>query len=152
MTKTIEKTWDERSQELITSTLERIIELWDAWETLHKGDAPSVDIDGTCYTDGDDIIELATFDALSVEVRGGWYAPGAPTEADPEEFRILLSTGGPASQITGEIGQHGPENSIVSVQDWFKPWTKGWLPVTHDDKTNEQAAIAWFVSCFWLGE
>ena len=37
-------------------------------------------------------------DALSVLVRSGWYVPGSEA-AEPEEFEILLCTGGPAVRL-----------------------------------------------------
>lgn len=62
-------------------------------------------------------------DALSVEIRSGWTTLGHPLEA--EEFRILLTTGGPAVQIRGELGRHNePSRAWLEVQDWGKPWTQ----------------------------
>jgi len=61
---------------------------------------------------------------LSVEVRSGWYFPGADRNAPPEEFRILLSTGGPASQIVGTLSEYGDvETARFQYQDWGTPWT-----------------------------
>lgn len=60
-------------------------------------------------------------DPLSVQVRSGWYQPGGDHE--PEEFKILLCTGGPAVQIRGELNQHGePHRAWLEYQDWFTPW------------------------------
>lgn len=62
-------------------------------------------------------------DPLSLEVRSGWTSLGEPLQA--EEFNILLSTGGPAVRIVGELNQHGePYRAWLEVQDWFKPWTQ----------------------------
>lgn len=61
-------------------------------------------------------------DPLEVTVRSGWHAPGQ--DSDPEEYCILLSTGGPASRIIGELDQFGnPETARLEVQDWGTPWT-----------------------------
>lgn len=61
-------------------------------------------------------------DPLEVTVRTGWHAPGS--DADAEEYCILLSTGGPASRIIGELDQFGqPETARLEVQDWGTPWT-----------------------------
>lgn len=61
-------------------------------------------------------------DALSVEVRDGWHSPGE--DGEPEEYRILLCTGGPAVQIVGRLGVHGdPETAEIEYQDWGTPWT-----------------------------
>lgn len=43
-------------------------------------------------------------DALSVEVRSGWTELGG--DMAPEEFRIVLCTGGPHVEIRGELDQH----------------------------------------------
>lgn len=61
---------------------------------------------------------------LSVQVRSGWYSPGAECEK-PEEFEILLSTGGPALRIIGELDEHGqPDRPRLQYQDWGTPWTE----------------------------
>jgi hypothetical protein len=59
---------------------------------------------------------------LSVEVRSGWYCPGMV--AEPVEYQILLSTGGPALRITGQLGAHGEAVTAYMVyQDWGTSWT-----------------------------
>lgn len=59
---------------------------------------------------------------LSVQVRSGWTDPGATFEA--EEFEILLSTGGPALRILGELDEHKqPSRAWLEYQDWGTPWT-----------------------------
>lgn len=60
---------------------------------------------------------------LSLEVRSGWCALGS--ELSPEEFCILLSTGGPALRIVGDLGLFNcPEHSRMEWQDWGTPWTE----------------------------
>lgn len=65
--------------------------------------------------DGDDeareeAITAIDEDPLSVEVR--------------KEYIILLSWGGPAARITGELNEHGgPETASLQYQDWFTAWT-----------------------------
>lgn len=87
-------------------------------------------------------------DALSVEVRGGWRSPSEAEEA-PEEFRILLSTGGPATRIVGELDQYGqPTRAWLEVQDWFQPWTEyrgAW------GEGGAEVLLA-YASCFYFGE
>jgi hypothetical protein len=61
-------------------------------------------------------------DPLSLEVRSGWTSLGEPLEA--EEFNILLTTGGPAVRIVGELRDGEPHRAWLEVQDWFTPWTQ----------------------------
>lgn len=80
--------------------------------------------DETDYLSEDRAREAIQQDSLSVEVRGDWHDPSAhdPTNA---EYHILLSTGGPAARIVGELNQYGePETARLEVQDWFLPWTE----------------------------
>jgi|GEM_PF-1931712 len=87
---------------------------------------------------------------LSIEVRSGWGSwADFKDGAIPEEFRILLSTGGPAVQIVGEISEQGDAESIkVEYQDWFLPWKA--LPIFDDNKVAK--ALDWFCSRFYFGE
>jgi hypothetical protein len=70
---------------------------------------------------------------LSVEL-GGWWTPGEEPEA--QEFRILLSTGGPACRLVGTLG-HGAR---LEAQDWFTPWE----PVAVTD--TQADALDWFAN------
>jgi hypothetical protein len=97
-------------------------------------------------------------DALSVEVRTGWFAPGVPPAQELAEYRILLCTGGPAVQITGELAEHGePETARLEMQDWFLPWTE-YRPTapaphgeTHIDAKAEEILLA-YARQFYFGE
>ena len=84
---------------------------------------------------------------LSVQVRStGWYSPGGePPDAD--EFEILLSTGGPALRITGDLDRFNqPENVRLEKQDWFQPWTN--VNISEED----QDALDKFAAEFYFGE
>lgn len=83
------------------------------------------EVAGEC-TSREDAEQRIQEDALSVEVRSGWYWPFDTESArQPEEFCILLSTGGPASRIRGELDAHGePDRAWLEVQDWGTPWTR----------------------------
>ena len=60
---------------------------------------------------------------LSLQVRSGWSELGSTLE--PEQFCILLSTGGPALRIVGTLGCFNcPEDSRMGYQDWGTPWTE----------------------------
>lgn len=83
---------------------------------------------------------------LSIEVNYGWVSPGARPNR-PEQFRILLATGGPAVRIVGDLNCWGePEDAKMQVQDWLLPWTD--VPMDSD----ESAALMTYVSCFYFGE
>lgn len=62
-------------------------------------------------------------DALSVLVREDWHTPGQASD-EFGKYQILISTGGPATRIIGDLNQYGePENATLQAQDWFQPWT-----------------------------
>jgi hypothetical protein len=96
----------------------------------------------------DDITQEIEEYPLSVLVRSGWYVPGQNTEDNkPEEYEILLGTGGPASRIVGRLDEYlQPGTATFEYQDWFKPWTAAKL-------SGEQKGILLeFASHFWFGE
>lgn len=67
---------------------------------------------------------------LSIEVRSGWQRPGETLI--PDEFQILLCTGGPAVRIRGELDEHGePYRAWIEYQDWFTPWEQ-WSRASQD--------------------
>jgi hypothetical protein len=73
--------------------------------------------------DEDEARQTINEDPLSVQVRSGWA--NSAEEFEPEEFEILLCTGGPACRIVGDIGEHGePERPRLQHQDWGTPWTE----------------------------
>lgn len=86
-------------------------------DALELGDA-SIEIDA--YEAAREAIEQ---DPLSIEVRAPWRAIGDPDDT-PDEFRILLSTGGPATRIVGELCDGEPSSARLEVQDWGLPWTE----------------------------
>jgi hypothetical protein len=97
----------------------------------------------------DDIREAAQDEVyqspLSVTVREGWKIPGG--ESELEEFQILLSTGGPALRIIGDIGAYGiARNPVIQWQDWGTPWTEY---VTTEE---EDEALLTYCQQFYLGE
>ena len=67
--------------------------------------------------------EQAIYDnPLSIEYRSGWAS--SREEMQPEEFQILLCTGGPAVRIMGELDFQGePYRAWFEYQDWGTPWT-----------------------------
>lgn len=76
---------------------------------------------GEC-ADEDDARQRIQEDPLSIEFRSDWCTD--PRDFTPAEFCVLLSTGGPAVRIVGELSDHGGYSGVrLQVQDWFTPWT-----------------------------
>jgi hypothetical protein len=97
-----------------------------AWSHANPDDAEELteleEAAGDCES-RDDAYERIQEDPLSIEVRTGWYSPGEAPE--PEEFNILLCTGGPAVRIIGELDQYKqPCRAWIEYQDWFTPWAE----------------------------
>ena len=83
--------------------------------------------------------------ALSVEFRSGWNSN--PNELEIEEFKILLTWGGPALRVIGELNQYKePENIKMQFQDWGTFWTD------FEMTENQREGLDWFCNCFYFGE
>lgn len=85
---------------------------------------------------------------LSVLVRDGWRSPGAERDSEPpEEFEILLSTGGPALRIYGRLDQYGQADDFPKLQwqDWGTPWTDYEIG-------EEREALQKFANQFYFGD
>ena len=85
-------------------------------------------------------------DALSVQVRDSWYSPGG--KGEPDQFEILLCTGGPAVRIIGDLDRYQePENPRLEYQDWGTPWTE-----YHEMPTEEETeALLTYCRQFYFG-
>lgn len=89
--------------------------------------------------DSDEIWE----DPLSVQVRSGWHSPGSNPE--PEEFHILLCTGGPAVAIFGELDEYGqPYSATLMHQDWFEPWQPLDLTAEETETLHDYCRVFYF--------
>lgn len=98
---------------------------------------------GNCES-RDDAYDRIQEDPLSVEVRSGWHAPGVEDVA-PDEFQILLGTGGPAVRIRGELdGYCTPCRAWLEYQDWFTPWVE-----YHED--GDQEVLLEYAQQFYFG-
>jgi len=88
------------------------------------------------------IREMVQEDALDVQVREGWHEIGE----DPErtEFRILITTGGPALRLIGALEGFEPDSAGLEYQDWGTPWT--YYYAENDD------ALIWYASQFYFGD
>ncbi len=87
-------------------------------------------------------------DALSVQVRSDRYVPGNDP-GKPDEFEILLCTGGPAVRLIGTLDRYCQAETVrMQVQDWFQPWTP-FDPTFEDD---EEDVLLTYARCFWFGD
>ena len=124
-----------------------IREMVDALNALENGSDTPVECNGCELFSREDAEQMIHDDPLSVLVRDGWREPGGRVEDGPEEYEILLSTGGPATRIRGTLNKYNePETARLEVQDWFVPWQE-W----HGDGWNEETLLA-YARCFYYGE
>ena len=122
------------------------VDAYAKYQALDNEDAEEVEIDGDTFKDATGIPDRMQEGALSVEVRGGWHTPGSDSDG-PEEFQVMVSTGGPAFRIIGELDQHcQPSNVRAEHQDWGTPWIEVEL------SNEEQEAVDWFAGLFYYGE
>jgi hypothetical protein len=92
---------------------------------------------------GDAIREYARDLPLSVLVRSDWHAPGS--EFEPAQFELLLTTGGPAVRVLGELDSYRePYRPQLQYQDWGIPWT--------DHPESNVDALLWFAGLFFYGD
>ena len=118
--------------------------LWDQENAEELAElTAAASIDGTPCTDADAARERIEESPLSVQVRDGWRSPG-DNLTGAEEFEILLSTGGPALRIRGELDQGQPSRAWLEYQDWGTPWTQ-YFEV-------EQDTLLAFCQVFYFGE
>ena len=83
-------------------------------------------------------------DALSVEMRSGWCS--SAEDMEPEEYTILLCTGGPACRIIGDLDRGAPSSARLQYQDWFTPWEDYFL-----DQEEEEDVMR-YARQFYFGE
>lgn len=152
---TLQLTNAEQNAKAHAEEIEAAYEAWDfcnddgttAGRTLSR-DAKRVlrdhQFDGTNYEQTRDAIEQTMRETpLSVDVRSCWTAPSEPFE--PGEFQILLSTGGPALRIIGDLSVYNePIGAHLQHQDWGTRWL--------DWHACDTDALRWFVSLFYFGE
>lgn len=112
-----------------------------AWKDTEEAEelAELEDQAGDC-TDRYDAETRIQEDPLSIEYRSGWVS--SREDMEPEEFCILLSTGGPASRIVGEIRDGQAHRPRLEVQDWGTAWTE----FQHNSEDIE--ALEAYCACF----
>lgn len=108
--------------------------------------AESVTVEGDTFTEVDDLRERIQESPLEVSARSGWHTPGQE-KPENEEFLVLLTTGGPALRIIGELDRYNaPENPRLEFSDWGTPWTR--LATTEDEDT----ALLAYCNQFYFGD
>ena len=74
------------------------------------------------YASQDEALQAMLENPLDISFRSGWAS--SREDMQPEEFQILLCTGGPAVRIMGELDFSGsPYRAWLEFQDWGTPWT-----------------------------
>jgi hypothetical protein len=101
-------------------------------------------------TESDSLMDEIWSGPLSILVRDGWRTPyGVGDRA--AEYEMLLSTGGPALRVYGQLGEHGePESAALQYQDWGTPWTD-WYP-SHSEAFEVARVLLTYARCFSFGE
>ena len=124
---------------------DRLEELKDSEELTEAETEESIDLEkdaGECR-DRDDALQRIHDDALSVEIRSGWTAHGDTLTA--EEFCILITTGGPAVRIRGELDESlEPRRAWLETQNWGTPWTQYF--------DADQETLLDYARCFYFGD
>lgn len=84
-------------------------------------------------------------DPLEITVRTGWKSPNAK-DGGPEDFCILLCTGGPAVRILGDLDEnYQPIRPRLQFQDWFTSWEE----LICDE--SDQNALEMYCQQFYFG-
>ena len=74
-------------------------------------------------------------------MRSCWVSPG--TDPEPGEYCVLLTTGGPALRIHGDLDAYAePCSHRLQYQDWGTPWIE-YLDADMD-------ALRWFAGLFHM--
>lgn len=123
--------------------------LWDAQYDEEADELVELEKAAGECKDRDEANERIQQDPLSLQVRSGWYTPGNRSDSSDhepaEEFEILLSTGGPATRIIGELDESGePTRARLQAQDWGTVWT--------DYVQADQDTLLSYCRCFYFGE
>lgn len=139
----------QQAQSQVSSIVDMIRALacdFDWLEQLRDMDADDMDADDRAnladleeqageYSSQDAVIDAIRYEtALSVEVRSGWRSIGEEA-GEPEEYRIVLCTGGPHVELAGDIGG--------AVRVVFKDWGESG---EYYPDADERAALDQFVS------
>jgi hypothetical protein len=127
---------------------EYISTMYRAYKALETG-AETVDVANETFTDFDEIRERVTERALSVEVRSDWQLWPPAVSCILTDYRITLTTGGPALRMEGALSAWcdrmtgAPETAKIQWMDWGVPWSD------YEPETNLDDALIWFAALFF---
>jgi hypothetical protein len=101
---------------------QKAIETLVQWRLENAEELKELEEAANGNTSGEEAREAIQGDALDIQVRAGWRNPSEMNNS-PEEFSILLCTGGPAVRIMGELDDNcEPCRAYLQCQDWGTPW------------------------------
>lgn len=97
--------------------------------------------------DAESIRERIQEEPLCIEIRSDWHSPGDPKPL-PGQYLVLLSTGGPALRIFGELDDYSQPDDWPHLQwqNWGTPWTD------YDLTEAEREALTAYARQFYYGE
>lgn len=95
--------------------------------------------------DGEEIDEEAARerileDPLSIRI----FGERTDGEWEADRYELLLTTGGPAVRIVGDLRDGEATSARLEVQDWWKPWSE-YIPADH-------GTLMAYANCFCFGE
>jgi hypothetical protein len=99
----------------------------------------AVTLDGE-EIDEDEARQRIDEDPLSLRI----FGEKTDGEWEATSYELLLTTGGPAVRIVGDLNGSEASSARLEVQDWGKPWTEYF-------QTENDTLMA-YVGCFYFGE
>lgn len=97
------------------------------------------------FEDADEARTRIDEDPLEITLTGSWQVGEEKPEAD--KFIILLTTGGPAVRIVGELDRYNQaSHAWIEYQDWFTPW------VEYSGDAVSQSDLLTYCNCFYFGD
>jgi hypothetical protein len=114
-----------------------------ALDRLQRDDTTPQTVDGETFDDADALRERIYEMPLAVSVRSDWSTPH--DTLTPGEYQILLTTGGPALRIVGDLTINGePDTARLEYQDWGTPWTAYALAQAEEARALDFASMFFF--------
>lgn len=120
-------------------------EAFREWEANYNEEWGDLELDAGDCESREDALTLIHESVISVKVRSGWSYAGCMSNV-PQEFRIVLTTGGPHIELRGDLDETQCPTSVkLLYRDWGTPLTE--LSVAEDDIYH----LLTFASVFYFG-